>query len=132
MKSLFVAALVLMAFAKASWADGTPPVTETAKMDWVLRTVDDIPVEYTATLNLGEPGRVAGQAPCNRYFAEVQQDGDSFRLGLIGATRMMCADAAHEAAYFQALQGVETMQLMPGTLTLTGAGHSMVFVQPVD
>jgi heat shock protein HslJ len=132
MRALGFAALALMGIAHMGLADGTPPLAETAKMDWVLRSVDENPVEYTATLNLGAPGRVSGQAPCNRYFAEVTQDGDSFHLGLIGATRMICAAAAQETAYFQALQAVETIELMPGTLTLTGAGHVMVFVQPVD
>lgn len=58
--------------------------------DWMLSLVDGQAVDYTATLSLAEPGRVTGQAPCNRYFADVTRDGASFKLGIIGATRMAC------------------------------------------
>ncbi len=102
--------------------------TGQAGIDWVLATVDGAAVDYTATLSLAEPGRVTGQAPCNRYFADVTRDGAAFKLGMIGATRMACLQIKGEAAFFQTLQGIDTADEASGKLTLSGAGHQMVFV----
>lgn len=132
MKYMSLAALVLAACVQTGQADETALAPDFSKMDWILSRVDGQPAGYTATLNLGDAGRITGQAPCNRYFADLTRDGDSFVLGAIGATRMACLQIAGEAAFFQTLQGVETAKLGPGLLTLTGGGHEMVFVQPID
>ncbi|WP_054006933.1 META domain-containing protein [Cypionkella psychrotolerans] len=118
MKHLWMAALMLAACVETGQA-GT---------DWVLATVDGAAVDYTATLSLAEPGRVIGQAPCNRYFADVARDSGAFELGMIGTTRMACLQIKGEAEFFQTLQGIEMADETPTKLTLTGAGHQMVFV----
>lgn len=118
MKHLWMAAQMLAACVE----------TGQAGIDWVLATVDGAAVDYTATLSLAEPGRVTGQAPCNRYFADVTRDGAAFKLGMIGATRMACLQIKGEAAFFQTLQGIDTADEASGKLTLSGAGHQMVFV----
>ena len=119
MKYLWVAVLALAACVEEDKALGP---------DWMLSLVDGQAVDYTATLSLAEPGRVTGQAPCNRYFADVTRNGASFKLGLIGATRMACLQIKGEAEFFQTLQAMETAAEVPGQLTLSGAGHQMVFV----
>ncbi|MEO5615710.1 MAG: META domain-containing protein [Cypionkella sp.] len=118
MKHLWMAALMLAACVEIGQA-GT---------DWVLATVDGAAVDYTATLSLAEPGLATGQAPCNRYFADVARDGATFKLGMIGATRMACLQIKGEAAFFQTLQGVATAEETSAQLVLTGTGHQMVFV----
>lgn len=117
MKPVWMAALMLAACLE----------TGKAGTDWVLATVDGAAVGYTATLDLADPARISGQAPCNRYFADLSRDGDAFKLGMIGATRMMCLQIEGEAAFFQTLQGVDTAVETAETLTLSGAGHQMVF-----
>ena len=119
MKYLWVAVLALAACVEEDKAAGP---------DWMLSLVDGQTVDYTATLSLAESGRVTGQAPCNRYFADVTRNGASFKLGLIGATRMACLQIKGEAEFFQTLQAMETATEAPGQLTLSGAGHHMVFV----
>lgn len=96
--------------------------------DWMLSILDGQAVDYTATLSLAEQGRVTGQAPCNRYFADVTRDGSNFKLGLIGATRMACLQIKGETEFFAALQGIEMADEANGKLTLSGAEHQMVFV----
>lgn len=118
MKHVWMAALMLAACVE----------TGKANTEWVLASVDGAAVDYTATLSFAETGRITGQAPCNRYFADVTRQGDSFKLGMIGATRMACLQIKGEAAYFQTLQGVDTLIESPARLTLSGAGHEMVFV----
>lgn len=125
MKYLSLAALVLAASAQVGAAD-------TPLADWSLTLVDGQPADYSAMLNLAESGRVSGQAPCNRYFADLTWDGAVFKLGAIGATKMACVQIAGEAEFFQTLQGIETAEMTAGTLTLSGAGHVMVFVQPIN
>ena len=132
MKYLPFAALVLAACVHSGHADDTAASPDFTQMDWVLTMVDGQPAGYSATINLAESGRVTGQAPCNRYFADLTRDGDRFKLGAIGATRMACLQIEGEAAFFQLLQGVETAEMRPGMLTLTGGGHQMAFVQPID
>ncbi|MFC3180989.1 META domain-containing protein [Cypionkella sinensis] len=118
MKHIWMAALMLAACVE----------TGKANTEWVLASIDGAAVDYTATLSLAEQGRVTGQAPCNRYFADVTRQGDTFRLGMIGATRMACLQIKGEAAYFQALQGIDRASETPEQLTLSGAGREMVFV----
>lgn len=118
MKHLWMAALMLAACVETGQA-GT---------DWVLASVDGAAVDYTATLSLAEAGRVTGQAPCNRYFADLTRDGAAFKLGMIGATRMACLQIKGEAAFFQTLQSIETAEQTATRLVLTGADHQMVFM----
>lgn len=128
------AALILAAIfaAGAAFADETAVVTDFSKMDWRLVSVDEVRLGGEVTLNLGEPARVTGQGPCNRYFADLAQDGSAFKLGPIGATKMACPDIGKEAAYFIALQAVDTMEKTAGFLRLTGGGHELIFAQPIN
>jgi heat shock protein HslJ len=43
-----------------------------------------------ATLAFGTDGKVAGNAPCNRFTAEYVLTGESFTIGGISATRSAC------------------------------------------
>jgi heat shock protein HslJ len=122
------AALILAACVQLTQAEA--PVANAR--DWHLTEIDGAQPGYTATLNLGETGRVTGQAPCNRYFADLAQDGTEFKLGPIGATRMACLQIAGEAEYFSLLGGIEQADYQSGILILTGAGHSLLFVQPLE
>jgi heat shock protein HslJ len=132
MLKMTLIALALAGFVQAALADETALVPDFTQMDWLLIEVDGARVDFAATLNLGAPGQATGQAPCNRYVADLTRDGDRFVLAAIGATRMACAQMAAEADFFQVLQGVETAAQQPGMLTLSGGGHQLVFVQPID
>lgn len=122
MKRLILAVFALTACTGAGLAD--------QPAEWVLSSVDGVAPEYTATLDLSEPGRLAGQAPCNRYFAALTREGDSFQPGQIGATRMACLQIKGEAEYLALLSAVTTAVEQDGVLILTGAGHEMRFVPP--
>lgn len=96
--------------------------------DWVLTHVDGAAVGYSATLNLSQAGQVTGQAPCNRYFADMAVQGEALDLGPIGATKMACAQMADEADFFALLGGVQMIEQTADRLVLRGAGAEMVFV----
>jgi heat shock protein HslJ len=126
MKRLILAALTLTAglgVAQADQgADGAPSL-------WVLAEVDGQEARYAATLDLTADG-LSGKAPCNRYFASLTRDGDSFFPGPIGATRMACPDIKAEAEYLARLSAITTAVEAGGVLILSGNGHELRFVPP--
>ena len=113
-------------------ADDTALSPDLSKMDWHLTEVDGKRPDWSATLNLGEPGRIVGQAPCNRYFGPLSRDGDSFKVGALAATEMACAHLEGEGTFFAILGGIAKATEQPGLLILTGGGHEMRFVQPIN
>lgn len=114
-------------------ANGTVP-SEYLAIEWRLSSLDGQPFPAAATIDLSEPGRIAGQGPCNRFFASYEGPLPDFRPGAIGATRMACPDLAAEAAFFSALSAMTRAEVTgPVTLTLTGAeGRRMEFTRPVN
>lgn len=113
-------------------ADETALAPDFSKMDWQLVEVDGKAPGWSATINLGEAGRISGQAPCNRYFGPVTRAGDSFVPGMIASTEMACLHMQGESEFFALLAGVTHAEQMPGMLVLKGVGHQMRFVQPIE
>lgn len=113
-------------------ADETTLAPDFSRMDWRLTEVDGVRPEWTATLNLGEAGKISGQAPCNRYFGPVMRDGDRFVPGAIASTEMACEHLEGEGRFFAILAGVTKAEQGPGLLVLSGGGHEMRFVQPIN
>lgn len=80
------------------------------------------------TLSLPEPGRVAGQAPCNRYNAAQTAPYPWFELGPIASTRMACPELQKEAAFFAALGSMTISEVSGDVLILSNeAGESLTF-----
>lgn len=100
-----------------------------APVDWALASVDGVDPDYTATIAF-VGARVVGQAPCNGYFAQANRTGSEITLGPIGGTRRACPHLQDEAAFFDALQGVTEVEETANRLTLSGAGHVLVFAKP--
>lgn len=113
-------------------ADDTTNAPDLSNMDWQLVEVDGKAPGWSATVNLGESGRISGQAPCNRFFGALTYQGDSFKVGNLASTEMACLHMQGEAEFFALIAGVEKAKKMPGLLILTGGGHEMRFVQPID
>ncbi|HRK42144.1 MAG TPA: META domain-containing protein [Gemmobacter sp.] len=72
------------------------------------------------TMDLREPGRAAGQGPCNRWFGEVQGSFPAFRLPMVATTQMACPDLAAEGRFHDALGRVTAAELVGDQLVLTG------------
>ncbi|MDO8313346.1 MAG: META domain-containing protein [Sideroxyarcus sp.] len=98
-------------------------------LPWRLVAVDGAEVGYRATIDLSQDGRVSGQGPCNRYFADMTTELPEFKLGAIGATKMACPDLAAEAAFFALLTQMELAEVLDAGLVLSGAEHTLRFVQ---
>lgn len=99
--------------------------------DFALISIDSLPFEGRATINISEAGRISGQAPCNRYFATQTAPYPWFELGPIGATRMACPALDLEQTYFDALVKMTLAEISGGTLILSNdAGLRMIFQVP--
>lgn len=136
MKTLSLTALLALMLGVAPvLANGDAPVPpEYIAPQWMLVAIDGQPAPARATIELIEPGRIAGQGPCNRWFAGQSGALPEFRAEAIGATKMACPDMAAEAAFFDALQAMTRAEVTgPVTLTLTGPeGRSMEFTRPLN
>ena len=95
---------------------------------FALKTLNDAPFTAQATIDLSEPGRVTGAAPCNRYFADQTAPYPWFDVGPIGATRRACEDLPSETQYFQALERMTIVEVTGDTLILSNTeDEEMVF-----
>jgi heat shock protein HslJ len=65
-----------------------------------------------ATLTFPEPGKIAGNGSCNRFFGPAEISGDTIKLGPLASTRMACPDPVmnQEMKYLAALQAAERFE----------------------
>lgn len=99
---------------------------------YTLVAVKGAQASYRAQISF-EGGRVAGQAPCNRFFADLTYSADGFVIGPVGATRMACPDLPAEVAFFELLGQVTQADRRKGEITLLGPeGALLHFAQRPD
>ena len=125
-----LAALALCLAAAPALADGTPSSVDFTSADWQLVSLDGTALKAPVTINLGEPGKVHGQAPCNRYFGGIETDGMSVKFGGLGATMMACEYLEDEHAFLTALGGAEMVMRDGDKLVFSGGGHELIFALP--
>jgi putative lipoprotein len=97
---------------------------------WVLaRGLTALP-DGTPVDAMFEEGRIDGQGPCNRYFADATFDGASLAIGPVGATKMSCGAALDRAeqAYHAALGKVAAFAIAGAELTLLDADGKELLV----
>ncbi len=115
--------------------DAAPPSPDAAapSLDgtrWVLvRGLAELPDGAEVDAIFGD-GRVAGQGPCNRYFADATVAGSSLAIGPVGSTKMSCGPALDgaEQAYVAALGTVAAFAISGSALTLLDANGGEVLV----
>lgn len=112
-------ALCALLALSACMSDETISAFVPADTTWRLTRMGDAAVSTRATITFPEPGRVAGQAPCNRWFAAQSVPYPWIDIGPIGATRMACPDLADETAFFTALEAATLVEVSGDTLILS-------------
>ena len=122
------AALALLTLMTACKADETLRAYGGGDRIWVLNELDGAPFTARATLEFPEPGQIAGQAPCNRYFASLDVPYPWFKAGPIGATKRARSALDAESAFFDALSAMSLSEVLGDVLILsTPEGREMVF-----
>ena len=105
-------------FVRPYWTDET--ISGYAAYDrYVLTEIIGQAVIGDVTIDFSEEGRVSGQGPCNRYFAEQLAPLPWFELGPIGSTKMACPHLEFETQYFTALMRARFAEALGDVLTLS-------------
>ena len=124
MKYLALIALTLLASCK----DETISGYAADEAIWRLEAINGAPFSARATLTFPKPGKIAGQAPCNRYFGTQTAPYPWFDVKEIASTKMACPDLKDENAFFTALEKMTLSEASGGTLILSNEnGQDMVF-----
>ena len=92
--------------------------------------ISDDPALQRVTLET-EDTRVSGQGPCNRYFGSIMHldtGSNSIQVGPIASTKMACTHLSAEHRYFQYLQRVSMVTVVPdGLVLMTSDQTTLVF-----
>ena len=100
---------------------------------YALQSIDGVAFGERATLGFPEPGRVAGQGPCNAFTTAQTAPYPWLDLGPIAVTARACAALEAERAYLQALDAMSTAEVTGDTLLLADdSGREMVFTRISD
>ncbi len=99
--------------------------------EWELLDLGGAPVveDHRPTLSFLDPGRISGNASCNRYGGGADLGEGTIKVGLLQTTRMACAPEidAQERAYLVALQNARRLEFVGGALVL----HSESLEEPL-
>ena len=126
----YLIALTVM-LTTACQADETVTAYTDGTTVFALQSIGGLPFRATATIDLSEAGKITGQAPCNRYFADQSAPYPWFSAGPIGSTRMACPDLAAESEFFATLESMTLAEVVGDTLILSNHVKSeMVFQAP--
>ena len=97
----------------------------------MYRLISDDPALQRVTLEI-ENTRVSGQGLCNRYFGSVVQSNtgsNSIQLGPHASTKMACPHLSAGHNYFQDLQRVSLVTVVPDGLVLTTSDKTKLIFQ---
>jgi heat shock protein HslJ len=128
----FTLFLALAASLAACSAPGAP-VLDLKGTSWQVIEINGeaVPASAEVTANFSPEGQVNGKAACNRYFADYTQNGSALTFGMVGMTKMMCAEEGlmeTEAAFAQALATVARFEEAGDQLRLLAASGQVVLV----
>jgi len=90
--------------------------------EWELRDLGGAPVleDHRPTLSFFEPGRIAGNASCNRFTGAADVGDGTIKVSPLAVTKMACIPEvdAQERAYLAALQNAYRMEIVGGELVI--------------
>ena len=109
--ALVILALALVGIVAAAGCISSAANSDTPVGEWIISGTD-------VTLSLKADGTFAGQSYVNRYFGEYTLDGNKIVFNLGGSTMMFGPDMEKEDAFFAALNGEHTYEIVDGKLVL--------------
>ena len=111
--ALVVLAVALVGIVAAAGCISTAANSDSPVGDWIISGTD-------VTLSLKADGTFAGQSYVNRYFGEYTLDGNKITFTQMGSTQMFGPEIEKEDAFFAALAGEQTYEIVDGKLVLSG------------
>lgn len=120
--------LIILSILTACFKDETVSgQTENADV-WLLKTLNETNVTTRITISFPEQGRIAGQAPCNRYSGSQTVPLPWFKVTELAASKMACPALDLEAQYLNLLQDMTTAEITGNMLILrSDEGKSLTF-----
>ena len=85
---------------------------------WMLSDLNGTKMQSKITLTFPEKGKIAGEAPCNRYFGAQTKPLPWFKTGPIASTKMACPFSEEESKYFTALENTSLAEVTPNNTHL--------------
>jgi heat shock protein HslJ len=120
--------LIVLSILTSCFKDETVSGQTNDEAIWLLSTMNEAPITTHITIAFPEEGKIAGQAPCNRYFGSQTAPLPWFEIKGLGATKMACPELELETQYFTMLQKMTTAEITGNTLILaTDTGSILVF-----
>ena len=92
----------------------------------MYQLISDDPALQRVTLET-EDTLFSGQGPCNRYFGSIMHSdtgSNSIQVGPIALTKMACTHLSAEHRYFQDLQRVSMVTVVPDGLVLMASDQT--------
>lgn len=124
----FTRTLLLLLLCTACRGDETLAAYGAGDKTWKLIELDGAPFTARATLTFPEPGRITGQAPCNRFNSTQNAPYPWFEMGEAMTTRMACPEMAEETRFLSALSAMTQSEVLGNSLILRNeTGGEMVF-----
>ena len=109
--ALVVLAVALVGIVAAAGCISSAANSDSPVGEWTISGTD-------VTLSLKADGTFAGQSYVNRYFGEYTLDGNKIVFTQMGNTLMFGPDMEKEDAFFAALAGEQTYEIVDGKLVL--------------
>ena len=109
--ALVVLAVALVGIVAAAGCISSAANSDSPVGDWIISGTD-------VTLSLNADGTFAGQSYVNRYFGEYTLDGNKITFTQMGNTLMFGPEIEKEDAFFAALAGEQTYEIVDGKLVL--------------
>lgn len=125
---LAIAALTTL-LAACSTSDETLAGFTDPETVWSLTEIDGTEFNARTILQFPEPGRIAGQAPCNRFSGALTVPYPWFGTSPLAATLMACPDLEAEGTVFEALAAMTEAEVSGPILILRNSDldREMVF-----
>lgn len=140
MKKMFITALVAgltAVLSSCGTTNGTAQKAAVLDGEWNIEEVSGKPIDKQKTENEAFIGfsqakkQMYGCAGCNRIFSQFKADAKKHKLdlGVVGCTRMMCANMETEDAVLKVIDQVKKYDISAdGTLTLKTADGKTLMV----
>ena len=109
--ALVVLAVALVGIVAAAGCISNAANSDTPVGEWIISGTD-------VTLSIKGDGTFAGQSYVNRYFGEYTLNGNTITFTLGGSTMMFGPEIEKEDAFFAALAGEQTYEIVDGKLVL--------------
>jgi heat shock protein HslJ len=130
--SIVVALMLLLAGCGSAPHAALLPSAAVEGQDWALSAFPGHALDAQA----GSPaavlrlvgGRVSGRGPCNTLGADYALDKATLHISALTTSKRYCAaQSTLEAAFFDALRGVDQATIEDGDLLLSGSAGSLRF-----